>query len=63
MNIYFLIFLLMILAVWDGIWKGIAMWRAGRNNQLNWFIPIMMFNTIGILPIIYLKYYQRRRKR
>jgi len=34
--------------------KGIALWKAGRNNQLARFICIFIFNTLWILPIIYL---------
>jgi len=30
------------------------MWKAARNNLLVWFICIVVFNTIGILPIIYM---------
>jgi len=49
-----LITLIIIIAIWDGVWKLIAMWRAARNNHLAWFICIAIFNTIGILPIIYI---------
>ena len=54
--IYFVLFL----AIWEGVWKAIALWRAGRNNQLKWFVVIAIFNTIGILPIIYLRYFQKK---
>ena len=43
-----------IIAVWEGIWKAIALWRAARNSQLAWFICLVIFNTVGILPIIYI---------
>ncbi len=43
-----------ILAVWEGIWKGFALWRAARNSHLAWYICIVIFNTIGILPIVYI---------
>jgi Family of unknown function (DUF5652) len=45
---------IIILAIWDAVWKLIAMWKAARNNHLVWFICIAIFNTIGILPIIYI---------
>jgi len=45
---------IIVIGLWDAVWKLIAMWKAGRNNQLAWFIVIAIFNTIGILPIIYL---------
>ena len=49
-----LIPLIIILAIWDSVWKAIAMWKAGRNNHLAWFICLFIFNTVGILPIIYI---------
>ena len=45
---------IMILFIWDGIWKLIALWKAARNNHLAWFICLAIFNTVGILPIIYI---------
>jgi len=41
---------LLPLIIWQLIWKGIALWRAGRNNQLKWFLAILLLNTAGILP-------------
>jgi sorbitol-specific phosphotransferase system component IIC len=56
-----LIPLVVICALWDGVWKLIGMWRAGRNNDLAWFICIAIFNTLGILPIIYILMDNNRR--
>ena len=44
--------------VWTLIWKGIGLWKSGRNNQLPWFIAMLVLNTAGILPIIYLVWFQ-----
>lgn len=49
-----LIILIVILALFDSVMKLIALWRAARNNHLIWFIFLAIFNTIGILPIVYL---------
>ena len=46
--------IIIILMIWDTVWKLIAMWKAGRNNHLAWFICLAIFNTIGILPIVYI---------
>ena len=43
-----------ILVIWEVIWKLIALWKAGRNNHLAWFICIALINTAGILPIVYI---------
>lgn len=49
-----LILLVLFLIIWEMVWKLIALWRAGRNNELGWFIGIAVFNTLGILPIVYI---------
>lgn len=46
------------LALWSLIWKGIALWKAGRNNQPAWFIVMLVLNTAGILEICYLLFFQ-----
>ena len=48
------VWLFVILGMWQVVWKAIALWRAGRNSQLAWFICIFIFSTVGILPIIYI---------
>jgi len=45
---------IIILALWDSVWKLIGLWKAARNNHLGWFICIGIFNTMGIVPIIYI---------
>jgi len=52
--------LIVVVAIWEMIWKGIGMWRAGRNNQLGWFVAILIFNTVGLLPLIYLGWFQKK---
>lgn len=42
------------LVILELVLKGFALWRAARNNQLNWFIALLVLNTAGILPLIYL---------
>lgn len=44
------------------ILKGIALWKAGRNNQKYWFIALLIINSVGLLPIIYLLFFQVKRK-
>jgi len=43
-----------ILLIWSIAWKGVALWNASKNDQKNWFIAILVINTIGILEIAYL---------
>ena len=49
-----LIPVLLLVLIWDSVWKLIALWKAARNKELAWFICIAVINTLGILPIIYL---------
>jgi len=48
-----------IVAIWDGVWKLIAMWKSARHDQLAWFICLAVFNTVGILPILYILCFQK----
>lgn len=45
---------LAFLIAWELVWKIIAMYKAGQQKELWWFICIFIFNTFGLLPIIYL---------
>jgi hypothetical protein len=53
--------LIYFLFVWSLIWKGIALWRAAHLNQRNWFIVMLVLNTIGILEIVYLFRFAKKR--
>jgi len=50
-----------VLLVWSIAWKGVALWNASKNDQKNWFIAILVINTIGILEIVYLFYFCKQR--
>jgi len=55
-------YILIIIGIWDLTWKGLALWKASQNKQRNWFVAILIINTIGILPIVYLKFFQKKLK-
>jgi len=57
-----MVILFVPLLIWEFVWKGIGLWKSGRNNQLGWFICILIFNTIGILPIIYILFFQKKKR-
>jgi uncharacterized protein (DUF983 family) len=50
----FEITMFIIIIVLELTLKAIAMWMAARKNQPVWFVCIMIFNTAGILPLIYI---------
>lgn len=49
-----------LLALVDVVLKGIALWKAGRNGQKHWFIALFIFNTVGLLPLLYLVFFQKK---
>jgi predicted permease len=53
------VIVIILLAIWDGVWKLIALWKSARHDQLAWFICLAIFNTIGVLPILYLLFFQK----
>lgn len=55
-----LIHIIIVLAIWESIWKFIALWKSARNNHLAWFICIAVINTAGILPIVYILTHRKK---
>lgn len=55
-----LFLLLLPLIIWEAVWKSIGLWKSARNSQLAWFVAIILFNTVGILPIAYILFFQKR---
>ena len=51
-----------VLLIWSAIWKAIALWKAGRNNHLTWFVVLFIVNTAGILEILYIFLFQPKQK-
>jgi len=47
------------LVVWALFWKGLALYRAVRNEQKGWFVALLIVNTAGILDIIYLLFFSQ----
>ena len=54
--------LLPILIIWEIAWKGIGLWKAARNNEMYWYVAILVLNTAGILPIIYIFFFDKNKK-
>ena len=51
--------------VWSMAWKGIALWKAGRNEDLAWFIILFIMLVVpllGILDIIYIFAFSRKKE-
>lgn len=56
-----LVVVLILIAIWDGVWKLVALWKSARNDQLAWYVCLAIFNTAGILPILYILCFQKCR--
>lgn len=56
-NIY-----LILISIWILFWKGISLWKSAKQNQKYWFISLLLFNTLGILEIIYISFFQKNNK-
>jgi|AntAceMinimDraft_10_1070366.scaffolds.fasta_scaffold250063_1 hypothetical protein len=57
------VWLLVIILIWTLIWKLIAMWKAARGKQVIWFMIFAFFNTVGILPILYIYVFSKIKKK
>jgi hypothetical protein len=45
---------LILLIIWEAVWKLLALWKSARKGSVVWFIALAVFNTAGILPILYI---------
>lgn len=38
----------------DLVLRGFALWKSAKRDQNIWFIALLIINSVGILPLIYL---------
>lgn len=55
--------LLYFLVAWSVFWKALALWHAARSNQLVWYIILIFVNTAGLLEIIYLLFFRKKKQK
>ncbi len=46
--------LMIIVSIWSLVWKGFALWKSANKKSIPWFVVLLIFNTIGILDILYI---------
>lgn len=51
--------ILLAIIAWVLPWKGMALWKAAKNGQKNWFIALLVLNTLAILEIVYIFYFSK----
>jgi len=54
--------LFVLVLVWTLIWEGIALWKAARVGSKNWFVALLIINTLGILEILYIFVFSKKEK-
>lgn len=54
--------LLIFIAIWTIPWKGWALWKSARASDKIWFILLLIINTVGILEILYIFVFSKRRR-
>lgn len=52
--------LLVVAIVWVLPWKAVALWKAARKGSVPWFIILLIFNTLGLLEILYIFWFSKR---
>ncbi|MEO8066015.1 MAG: DUF5652 family protein [Candidatus Doudnabacteria bacterium] len=58
----FLVPFIVLAVLWSLVWKGLALWRAARHSDTGWFVVLLIVNTLGILEILYLYVFSKKRK-
>ena len=50
-----------LILLWTLPWKGVALWKAARNEHKWWFIALLVLNTMAILEIIYIFFFSEKK--
>lgn len=54
---------LMFLALVDVVLKGMGMWRAAKKKQRGWFVAMLVINSMGVVPAIYMLFFEKKGKK
>ena len=57
------LWIILLIMIWEGVWKLIALWKSARKGSIIWFICLALINTIGILPILYIYVFSEMKKK
>jgi methionyl-tRNA synthetase len=53
----------LIVAIWflfTIVLKGYALWHAAKLGQIWWFVALLIFNTLGILELVYIVFFLKK---
>lgn len=54
--------LIILVVLWTIVLKGFALWFSAQAGQRNWFIALLVLNTLGILELVYLIWYRPKKE-
>lgn len=55
-------FMFLLLVAWSIAWKLVALWKAARHDQKAWFFALFLVNSVGLLELVYLGFFQKGEK-
>jgi hypothetical protein len=50
-----------VLILWSAFWKGLGLYKAIKNDQMWWFVLMFIVNLAGLLEILYLFRFAKKR--
>jgi|GEM_PF-1357058 len=50
-----------VFLAWVMVWKGLALWKSAKKNQIAWFVAILIINMGGVLEILYFFIFSERK--
>lgn len=56
------LWLMVALAIWTLPWKGVALWKAAKRQDMIWFVALLILNTVAILEIFYIFFIAKKPK-
>jgi hypothetical protein len=45
---------MLLIIIWDLAWRVAAVWKSTRLNHPMWSVVFVLFQSVGILPILYI---------
>ena len=51
-----------LIGLWSLVWKAFALWKAAGQKDKVWFVALIILNTAGILDILYIFVFSKRKQ-
>lgn len=49
-----------VLSLIELVLKGFALYKSAQKGEKAWFVSILVINTLGILPALYLLFFSKK---